>query len=128
MPKPFQLILDLQSELRVFSGVTRDPETPTVDLEATLSRIIDVVAAQRFDYLVEQIASDTSTGEGLIECSDLEDSGKSRVFYAVKQLSEEIRNKLLELHAYDRGTFPYTYKSLLNHDTILLTYSPPAFR
>lgn len=118
---PKQVILPLAPELHAFRAVVFEMDMPTVDLEAALSQIFDAVQAQNSATALHNLAGNMANGEALFENSDIEDDGKYRVFVSVLRLGEQIRQKLQAYGGYNAdGTFPYEFKGMLNHDTVVL--------
>jgi hypothetical protein len=118
---PEHIVLELRPELRQFRSVITEMDMPTVDMDVALSKLFDALSDDGCEAEVNWVANDMAQGEGLFENSEIDDDGRSRVYGSVVQLGEAIYNRVAELAGYRNGTFPYEFKGMLNHDTVVLS-------
>jgi hypothetical protein len=117
---PETVLIQLSSELRQFRSVILEMDMPTVDMDVALSKIFDAISEDGCESEMNWVANDMAQGEGLFENSEIDDDGRSRVYGSVLKLGEAVFQHLAQLGGYRDGWFPYQYKGLLDHDTVIL--------
>lgn len=124
---PDTIIVEFKPELDNFRRVVCELDMPTIDMDAALSQFFDATQSlHEFENKLCFLASDMTFGEALFENSDLEADAYDRIHDAVVTLGEGIKNKLVLLKAYrEDGTFPFSFGTLINDNTILLETAPP---
>jgi hypothetical protein len=117
---PDLVVVELKEELRLFRSVICEMDMPTVDMDVALSKIFDAISEDGCESEMNWVANDMAQGEGLFENSEIDDDGRSRVYGSVLKLGEAVFSHMAQLGGYRDGWFPYQYKGLLDHDTVIL--------
>lgn len=127
MSKPLPLlIMECASTLPSLVRLLLHPSMPTVDLDAVLSQIVDAITElHESDDRLSTAALYMCNGEGLSENWIFEGNScgqelEEKIAHAIVQLGQEIKNNLLNIHAYRNGYCPYMYRNFLNATTIML--------
>lgn len=125
---PKHLLIEITGALSGFRSLLAHPELPQLDLEAALSQIVEEVRVlEQIDDRLANAAQWMAWGEGLFENSALSAVMEEKIVHAVVQLGSAIKNELLRIHAYRFGISPFTYRSLVNDTTILLSQTSLGF-
>ena len=120
--QPCILIFSLNSALRLFRAVISDPEFPTIDVEAVVQvmfeAVVDLSTATDRIYITasRMCESDLLYEQGL----KLSHACQQRLFYAAINLGQELKNTLVQLHAYRDHHLPFTFRTLINDTDVVL--------
>lgn len=128
---PEFLIVEIGDELADFIRLLKRPYLPTIDVDAALSQLVDVVCTlEDVDDRLASAAYFMGAGEGLFAFDSKEpiegdevpfmDQANEKFIHAIVQLGVVIKNNLTQLNAYRNGISPFTYRSLVNESTVLM--------
>lgn len=120
---PKYVLISLEEELPAFEQVVCGIEMPTVDMDACLQQIFDVVVIAEEEVFVRMLtnmAQYMGNGDGLYENARLDEFERNQIIYALIKIGTEIKGKLKELNMYIDGFIPYSFKKLVNRYTVIL--------
>lgn len=117
------LVIEVPEALSRLLALLRDHELPTIDVDAALSQIVDVVMdLTDFDNRLANAVFWMSAGEGLFENVDPEfQPSQIKLNNAVADFGLAVKKQLLLLNVYSGTQCPFTYRSLVDDSTILLS-------
>lgn len=112
---PDTVILELKDELSNFRGIVSDMDMPVVDIESVLQQVFDALSDESSNIAITNLSNYMAYGEGLFENSELDNGIKERIFYAVKNLTEQIKFTLHINGMYTSSNkLPFEFRKLLN--------------
>ena len=115
------IILDCTMEVQDFRRVICELDMPQVNMRSALEKVFHVVSnLHHVEDQLARLAFEMSEGEALFENLQLDNGAQDRLIMAVVRLGNAVKNKLISYHAYRHNTFPYSFRTILNDNTIVL--------
>ena len=112
---PEQIIIEFRQELAEFKIHICELDMPTIDFDSMMDLLISsVMQTKDASFQIGETAIYMSDQDGLFENHEMDHSQKGRVYKAVVNLGNQIKNKLMHLNAYREGQFPYIFRRMLN--------------
>jgi hypothetical protein len=127
---PKYLLLELEEEIPAFEQVVCGITMPTVDMNACLEQIFDIIAISEetvFNRMLSNVADYMGKGEGLYENARLDDYEKDQIILAVIKIGHEIKTRMKFLKLELDGFFPYSFKKLVGKNIVVLCINEDYF-
>lgn len=122
---PEQIIIQFdQAMLRFWELLDRE-SIPTLNPSDVFFQLIEVVKYLRdLDDRLANAALNMGVARWLFDADVLNEEQEQIVIHTVASLGHEIKNKLLALHAYRDGVFPYEFEEFFDDHTVVFRRSP----
>lgn len=120
---PKYIILELAEEIPAFEQVVCGITMPTVDMNACLEQIFDIIAISEdsvFSRMLHNVANYMGKGEGLYENARLDEYEQMQIILAVMRIGREIKGRIKFLNLEIDGFMPYTFKKLVGRNIVVL--------
>ncbi|EKD22621.1 MAG: hypothetical protein ACD_84C00035G0001 [uncultured bacterium] len=120
---PKYLLLELDDEIPAFEQVVCGITLPTVDMDACLSQIFDVVVITNntdFTKMLANVALFMGEGEGLYSNARLDEYEIRQITEAIIRVGNSLRERITLLNLCIDGFIPYSFKRLIGKNLVVL--------
>lgn len=120
---PRYLIIEFSDELPAFERVVCGLNMPTVDMNACLEQIFDVIQIAEddlFKRMLLNVADYMGKGEGLYENARLDEFEQEQIVAAIIKIGIEIKARIKFLNIHIDGFMPYSFMKMLGKHAVIL--------